>query len=564
MLRALVSLLAFPFHLLFAGLRFLLLLPFPRTVPAYVELRLKGGLVWRKEPPRGLDRFRRRDTSVSVEGVRRALAEIGRSSGVRGAILRIEELHGTPARVDGLREVLEAFRRDTGKEVIAYVKSADTSDYPLLAAASRVILAPGGPIQLLGHAASVSSYRELLDRLGIVPEFFRKGRFKSAPETFTRREVSPEARLVVDEVLDHRHRRLVAAVARRLGSEAAAERAIDGGPYTSRGARAAGLVDDLAYPDELPKLLATRREDPAPEPSNRGEPEVRIGTRADLARARRFRVTAPRLRSRPRIEHVHVAGLIKPGKSFRWPGGPEMAGEETVVAALDEARKNRRVRAVVVSVDSRGGAAPASELIWRAVLRCAEEKPTVAWVDHVAASGGYFAAAGARRIVAGSQALVGSIGVFAGRFDARALWERLGIHREVFLRGAHAGLLSPAHPLTDGEREHLQREVEEIYGEFVACVARGRRRPEAEIRAVAEGRVHVAEAAPACLLDEVGLFPSAVAWAAREIGADPEDIELHERPRGGLRPDLRELLSLAESFAVARPLLLWPEVVEVR
>jgi protease-4 len=601
MLRALASLLAFPFRLLFAGLRFLLL-PFPRSVPAYVELRLKGGLVWRKEPPRGLERFlRRRDTAVSVEGVRRALTEIGRTPGVRGAILRIEELHGTPARVDGLREVLEAFRRDTGKEVIAYVKSADTSDYPLLAAASRVILAPGGPLQLLGHAASVSSYRDLLERLGIAPEFFRKGRFKSAPETFTRRDVSPEARLVVNEVLDRRHRRLVAAVARRLGSEAAAERAIDGGPYTSRGAKAAGLVDDLAYPDELPAILAApradstprnrapkaapaagdegagerrpagaaapespRREDSAPERPTRREAEVRIGTRADLARARRFRVTPPRLRSRPRIEHVHVAGLIKPGKSFRWPGGPELAGEETVVASLDEARKNRRVRAVVVSVDSRGGAAPASELIWRAVVRCAEEKPTVAWVDHVAASGGYFAAAGARRIVAGSQALVGSIGVFAGRFDATALWKRLGIHREVFLRGAHAGLLSPAHPLTDEEREHLQREVEEIYEQFVACVARGRRRPEAEIRAVAEGRVHVAAAAPAALVDEVGLFPTALAWAAREIGADPADIELHERPRGGLRPDLRELLSLAESFAVARPLLLWPEVVEVR
>lgn len=553
MLRTLLAVLVFPVRLLLAALRFLVLLPVPRQVPAYVGLRLKGALVWRRAPPRGLALLRRRDPTVSVEGFRRFLEEVGRTPGVRGAILRLEELHGSPAKVDGLRQAIEAFRLDTGKEVVAYVKSADTAEYPLLAAASRIVLAPGGPLHLMGHAATLSTFRDLLDRLGIVPEFFKKGRFKTAPESFTHREVSPESRALVDDVLDRRHDRLLAALAGRLGDGGAARRAVDGGPYTARAALEARLVDDLAYPDELPARLAAA-----------GEKEARVGSRADLARARRFRVELPRLRARPRIELIPVAGLIKPGRSFRWPGGPRMAGEATVVAALDAARKNRAVRAVVVSVDSRGGAAPASELIWRAVLRCAEEKPTVAWIDSVAASGGYFAAAGARRIVAGSQALVGSIGVFAGRFDARRLWERLGVHREVFLRGAHAGILSPAHPLTEDERAHLQREVEEIYEEFVARVAQGRRRPVEEIRAVAEGRVHVAATAPAALVDEVGLFPSAVAWAARELGVDPADVAVHEEARAGLRPDLRELLALADTFAVAQPLLLWPDVVEVR
>jgi protease-4 len=218
----------------------------------------------------------------------------------------------------------------------------------------------------------------------------------------------------------------------------------------------------------------------------------------------------------------------------------------------------------VVWIDSRGGAASASDVMWHAVRRCAEKKPTVAYVDRVAASGGYFAAAGARRIVAAPGALVGSIGAFSGRFDATRLAERLGVRQQVFLRGARAGILEPAHKLTEDEREALDRSVAETYDEFVERVAIGRNVPRERIEEVAEGRVFVAASAPPVLVDEVAGFPAALAWVSAQAGLDPARVELHRIATRGVRPGLRELLTLAGTFAAAQPLLLWDTLVEVR
>jgi protease-4 len=241
-----------------------------------------------------------------------------------------------------------------------------------------------------------------------------------------------------------------------------------------------------------------------------------------------------------------------------------MAGDESITKALDDVRKDANVKAVIFSIDSRGGAASASDLIWRAARRCAAEKPTVAWVESVAASGGYFAAAGAQKIIAAPGALVGSIGVFSGRFDPRPLLDRLGIRQEVILRGAHAGLLEAAHSLTDSDRAVLAAEIDAIYEEFVERVAEGRGRTTDEIRALAEGRVYLGAEAPAALVDEVGDFRTAIAWACREAGIDPEvaDIAAHEKT--GVRPDLKELFQLGQQAVAGMPLLLWADPIDPR
>lgn len=553
MLRTLLSLLLVPFLLLWAALRLLVRLPFPRRVPDFVELKLTGTLRWRDLHRRRWPLGRRR-SGPTVEGLEKAVDEILREPKVAGVILKFEEFHASHPRQLALRQALEKLRA-SGRHVVLYWKAAGNRDFGLVPAASRVILAPGGPVHLLGHAVALTALRDALDKAGIVPEFFRKGRWKTAPERFTHREITPEGRELVERVLDHHHRHLIADVAaRRGGDEAWAASVIDGGPYTSRRALDAGLVDELAYPDELPKRLGALI----------GKEEAKVRPLAALRKSRRWRIKWPRLRRRPRVAVVPIEGLIKPGHSFRWPNGTKMAGDESVAKALDDVRKDRRVKAVIVQIDSRGGAAPASELMWRAVRRCAEEKPTVAWVESVAASGGYFAAAGATRIVAAPGALVGSIGVFSGRFDARALLDRLGIHQEVVARGAHAGILEPAHTLTDDERAVLAAEVDAIYDEFVDRVGEGRRRPADEIRAHAEGRVFVAAEAPPALVDEIGDFRRALAWACAEAGIDPAKAEVAAHEKVGLKLDLGELFALGQAALAGMPLLLWTDEVRVR
>lgn len=552
-LRLLVSLLLLPFRIAWAVLRLVVFLPFVGRPPAYVRIHLKGMLRWREVHQRRLLRRRRR--LATIADLERLLDEVVRDRKIRGVLVQVGDLHASEAQWDALGAAFGRVRA-AGKEVAVWYKQLGREGFALFPAATRILVSPGAPIELVGISAAVSTLRELLDHLGIVPEFFRRGRWKTAPERLTRRDLSPEQRTMIDEVLDRKWNRLLHQVASRRGGDRAwAEGVVDAGPYTGRSAQSAGLVDAEAYPDELVECALPERD---------GTPRGRVGAPPMLWRSRPWRMRPTRFLAPPVIAIVPITGMIKSGRSVRW-GSAISSGDESVVEALEIARKSRAIRAVVVQIESRGGAAMPSQLMWRAVRRCAKEKPTVAYVEGVAASGGYFAAAGARRIVAAPGALVGSIGVFAGRFDTRALFGRLGIHREVFLRGAHAGLLEPAHSLSDGERAVLQRQVDEIYREFVACVAESRGVPPAEIDAVGEGRVFVAAGAPDVLVDQRGGFPDALAWVAREAGIDPEEARLVRLERAKGRAELHEFFGRLRGTGIfPGPMLLWPELIEVR
>lgn len=539
-------LLAIP-RLLIASLRLLVRLFLRPRLPDYVELRIDGGLSWRELKRRGLQ-LGRRKSGPDLRTIDRLLAEAAGEPGIRGVLVRVERLEASRPRLLALRASLERMRA-AGKEVVLYWKHADNRHFALVPAASRVILAPGGPVHLIGYAASVTVLGDLFDRLGLRPEFVRVGRWKVAPERFTEHVVTPEHRDLVERVLDRAWRNLVEDVAsRRGGDEAWARDTIDGGPYTSRRALRAGLVDELAYPDELPERLGQPGE------------KARLAPLSILDRRRRWRMRPLRL-GWGRVAVVPVAGLIKPGKSFRWSGG-SFAGDESVGKALERAREDPRIRAVILAIDSRGGAANASELIWRAVRRCSAEKPTVAWVEGVAASGGYFVASGANRIVVAPGALVGSIGVFAGRFGARPLLDRLGVRQEVILRGARSGLLEPAHSLTREDRAILAAEIQTVYEEFLDRVAEGRGRTPEQIRPHAEGKVFLGAEAPEELVDEVGDFRTALARACEAARLDPERVELHLVEHRSVRPDLAEILALTRLAQAGLPLLLWPEGLE--
>lgn len=557
----LALLLLLPFRLFFAILRLALRLLLPRKVPPYAVLRLEGALPWQEPKQR---RWAPKRPGHSIERIE-ALLEVAKGeTELRGVVVTVDELRAPAARLDAVTEALERLRRE-GKEVVLYLRQATAGDFALARAADRIFLAPGGMLLLVGHAASLTSLRGGLDKLGIVPEFARVGRWKSAPERFTREDISPENRQVVEEILDHRFERLITQISARTGGDRAkAKRLIDEGPYTSRRARSVGLVDELVYPDEVGPVLLGAAPERAAGRALPNEEERALQPIERLETSKRWRMRWPKVLLRPQIAVIPIDGLIKPGKSAKLPGFSAFAGDRTVAQNLEQARKDPRVQGVVVRIDSRGGAAPASELMWRAVLRCAREKPTVAYVESVAASGGYFAAAGAGRIVAAPGALVGSIGVFSGRFDARALLRRLGVHQEVVLRGAHAGLLEPAHALSDEERRSIEEEIESIYEDFVERVAEGRGLNREEVLVHAEGRVFVAAEAPKALVDELGDFRAALRWICKEIDRPLEQVEVRPEPKDGLSSGLGQFLNPQATFADGplaplgrSPLLLW-------
>lgn len=512
--------LLFALGLLWGVLRFLFLLPFRRRVPSHAELKLEGPLLWQQPPHPGVGGRWRREPP-SIEGIRNTLRQLAKEEALRGVVVSPHGLRASHARMQALAEELRRFR-ESGKEVVLYLREATARELVLAPAANQVLLAPGGTVMLLGEAAVLTGLRGLLDRLGVLPEFLRIGDYKTAPELFTREAPSEIQRDFTERVLDARYERLLDIVgARRNGDREWARRTVDGGPYTSGRALEAGLVDALVYPIDLPEHLGKD-----------GERKSRILPAEHVLRSRKWRYRPPRAGS-ARIVVIPISGIIRTGRSLQLPSGPRFAGEETVVGQVEAARRDPRVRGVVVYSDSRGGMASASDRIWHAVARLAKEKPTAAYVESVAASGGYLAIAGAGRIFAAKGSLVGSIGVFSGRFSLGEFLGRLGIHREVLRRGENAGLLTSSRALEESERRVLQAEIDQIYEEFVDRVARGRSRLKEELGAYGEGRVYLAEEAPEALVDEIGDFRAALGWVVSQAKLPPGSFRVQvARDRG--------------------------------
>ena len=522
-------------------LRVLLGLPFrllgARHRPAYIRFRLAGDPPYRertRRPRLNLGGQGRPEpaTVTSLERFREALELLAKDPKVKGILVELEELEVPPAKREVLVKLLEGFRA-AGKRVVAWAVSTDSLGYQVMCAADEVLLAPAGRLELVGFAAEATAIGEGLGRLGIKAHFFRRGPYKTAPELFTHPHVSDIQRQTLEGFLDERYDELVGTVAKGRKRTPEEVRAwIDAGPYSAKRAAAAGLIDGVCNEVDLPARLGVTKDGADEEDDDEGLESLP----SYLARLPWPPVKWRPLRPRPRLAVVPLSGMIVPGKGGSGGMGPEMAGSDVVVKALRTVARDRRSKALVLYIASPGGSALASEIILEAVQRVAKKKPVIAFVDRVAASGGYMAALGAREIWATPHAIVGSIGVFAGKFDASELLEKLGIHRTQITRGRNAGLFSPMRGFTEHERASMEAEVEETYQTFLEFVAKARGRTKEEIHALAEGRVYSGTRALGVgLVDRTGGFEEACRRAMELAKAPTEGFEL--RIVGG--PDKR-------------------------
>lgn len=462
--------------------------------------------------------------AVSLHLLRRALELAGADARVRGLVVIFRSLAGGSTAAAALGDALAVLRR-SGKDVVLYLPHGGGSQAALLArVASRVLIGPECDFTPVGYQVEALYPRRLLERAGVQAEVLARGQYKTAGESLVRDAMSPEQREQLGAMLDDAHDALVTALVEGRGlTREAAALAIDEAPYTSTAALERGLVDGIAYPDELPRLLTGSDDGEA-----RLQPVARYLQRRDQALAR-----PP---WRPYLALVEVHGTIV-GRSQSPP--PGVAEERSVCLALETARRDPRVRGVLVSIDSRGGAALASDRMLRAVRRVAEKKPVVACMQGAAASGGYMVAVGAPVIFAQPTTLTGSIGVIAARPHVEALLATLGVHVEVVKRGARADMGSLARPLAADARAVLERQMDEIYAAFLRAVAEGRKKTVAEIEPFAGGRVWTGRAAlERGLVDHLGDAHAAVTELKRRAG----DLELRlvavRTGAGGLLPRL--------------------------
>ena len=418
------------------------------------------------------------------------------------------------AAMQELRLGVEAFVA-TGKPALAWTESfaegsRSMAGYVLATAFGEIWLQPGGEVGLLGVGIETTFLRGALNRLGIEPQFEQRYEYKNAADVLLRTEFTEAHREALERLAESVYNEAVETIAadRKLPHERVRE-LIDTGPRTASEAQVAGLVDKLGYRDQAYDAMRAR---------TGGEPELLF---ADRWRPRRK--IAPPPHRRGHVAFVDVRGAIATGRSRRGAFGRQ-AGSDTVAAQLRAAHDNDRARAVVLRVDSPGGSAVASEVIWREVSRLRESgKPVVVSMGDVAASGGYYIACPAEVILALPSTLTGSIGVLGGKLVADHLLDRLGINTGAVQQGARARMYSFRRGFSEDERERFRVIIDTIYDDFVAKVADGRQRPVADIEAIARGRVWTGrDAAEAGLVDELGGLRDAVR-IARKRGNLPED-----------------------------------------
>jgi protease-4 len=479
-----------------------------RVLPhgAFVHLTIDGAVADIVRAPRFWEQWRPKKASLVEIG--KLVDEIVRDERARGLVVTLRSFSGGMASATSLRAVLARVVDGKRELVVVLPLGADTKELYVASAGTRVLVGPQAHVSPVGFAMSVAYVKRALDRAGVEPEVYAKGKFKSAGEQLVRESMGEAQKEQLDAILDAFYGELVAGIAKGRKLEPNRVRAlIDAAPYRAEDAIAAGLVDGAAYEDEVAGLIASD--------AKKRARIVDAGRYLRVIRAARFRP----LRVRACIGVITVHGAIASEASFAQGFSERGAIDERVIAAVRLARKDPRVRAVVLHVDSPGGSALASDRMHHEIERLAAEKPLVACFADVAASGGYYVAACAHSIVAQPTTITGSIGVIAARIVVEPLLAKLGIATSVLKRGIHADAHRASRHSTDEERVAFEKELDGTYRAFVSIVARGRKRSFDDIERVAQGRVWSGvDGAREGLVDVLGGFHAACD-GARDLAA---------------------------------------------
>ncbi|MCA9928214.1 MAG: S49 family peptidase, partial [Anaerolineales bacterium] len=426
----------------------------------YVVIPLDGALPEREAPPRSFieRQLPLPEPAFSMQQLNRRLQAIGDADNVRGVLFVFRGFSAGLATLQNVRRSLERLRA-AGKEVIVFTPYLDLAHYFVAGAANRIIAPPSAQFDVLGLRSELIFFKDALQQLGMQADVIQISPYKTAFNQFSESTTTPEQQEQMEWLLDDTFDLLTKAMAngRSLTPEAL-HTLIDQAPLTAQQALDAGLVDHLAYEDELAALL-----DALPDDSNEEtavsdttdkptKPQIELLT---WDKAQPLLTEKPRHRSKQFIGVISLVGNIMMGPSRESPVdlpipfvGGATAGEQTLRRLIRQAETMDDMAALIFHVDSGGGSALASDLIGREIKRLNAKKPVLIYMGNAAASGGYYVSAHSRHIMCQSGTLTGSIGVITARVSTQGLFDKLSVNRFSLQRGRHAGLYSDAAPMT--------------------------------------------------------------------------------------------------------------------
>ena len=480
------------------------------TANSTLVLRLNGNLA-ETEPGGVLGQFI--EAPPTVRGIVELLRKAKTDKRITSIIVKPFGAGALWGKVQEVRDAVSDFRR-SGKPIVAYLEYGGEQEFYLATACDKIFLMPSATLDLTGMASYELFLRGTLDKIGAFPDALHIGEYKTYSNTFTQHTFTPAHREMAESLNNDMFEQLVRGIADgRKKSEAEIKSLIDHGPFLPEDALRAGLIDDLMYEDQIDdkvKLAA-------------GKPHY-----VEMNEYRGVSAGSLGLNRGPRIAVIYAAGIIASGKSnYDSPSGA-VVGSDTLIDYLRKARADNSVKAIVLRVDSPGGSAIASDVIWREVLLTRNQKPLIASMSDVAASGGYYIAMPAHAIVAEPSTLTGSIGVVLTKFVIDGTLKKLGINMEGVSQGKFADMYSPVRPFSPEERARMMENMQATYDTFVEKAAQGRNTTPERIDAIGQGRVWTGRQAKEIgLVDELGGLDRAVALAKQraKIAQDAE-VEL--------------------------------------
>lgn len=511
-----------------------------RDAKTYVELTLPKEYPLGRRAPRGLSRLFSERSSSLLE-LREQLGQAAKIEDLDGVIIYVEELALGQASMRDLLGWIDQVR-EAGKHVIMHTDSAGLKELVLLSAATDTLMTPAGRLYAFGLRFEELFLAPLFDKLGIEPQFVHIGAFKTATHRFHKREQTMAQSLMMRGLHDGLTRSIITRIAERSGMAPEALREVlSRSPLDGQRARVASLVQGQSFKGEVKDWLRQRLAERAQEPTDPEDLNLQVYELEPYLEAR------PKLNWRPFFKRArYVAVLDLTGNIVQGGGGPGGAGAainpDEVIPALERLKQDRRCAGVLLHINSPGGSALASDLMWREIEALRAKKPVVAYCSDVAASGGYYLAVAADEIICRPETITGSIGVITGKFSASGALKQLNIPTSAIYDDESSAFMSVFEPLPERVMLQLRDDARTFYRRFLERVGQARHIERRRLHRFARGRVYLGqEAHERGLVDGLGGLEMAIERLYARVALSPQDAPL--RFVAHRKQNLRQLVS---------------------
>ncbi len=503
----------------------------PKFLPITIE-----GLI--KDNVRAPAFFKAKNNSLRV--LLTVINKAKKDSSIKGIVLKIKSPRMGLAKLQEIREALKAFKSQ-GKTIYAFSETLSKRDYLLASVANRLYLSPQGGVDLSGIALELVFLKNTFNMLGVSPNFHQMGNYKSASEIYTRSKASKFQKKSINFLLDGLFNEFVSIIAEgRKIPKSKVLKLVDRGFFSAQEAKKAKLVDGFFYEDKFEEMV--QKNGGIVSGYRNNVKSGRSGKPSSMELLMMLYKKPSKKNNAPKIAIIYMEGTIISGKSTRSLfGGSNAIGSDDFAKILRQVRKDPKVKAVVIRINSPGGSALASDILWREVRLLSKAKPVIASLSDVAASGGYYIAMACPTIVANSTTITGSIGVVGGKFNLKGLYNKIGLNKEIFKRGKYADLFTDYRNFTPEENKLIAKQMKETYRVFVRKAAQGRKMTIKKMGIHAQGKIYTGkQALKVGLVDRLGGIDLAISMARKKVRDFNNKLEIVTYPE---QKSFMELLS---------------------